>query len=385
VLIWCGIVLGMTIYTFLLPWVHSVYGIYSAASRQWWAGEDMYVRANEYYRYSPLFAVVLTPLAQLPESWGGALWKVINCGVYALGLGALVRKVVPVSLTRNQIAGLFLLALPLSLHSMYNSQANLMMLGACLLGLAAAAQGRWSWAAGWIAWATLIKGYPLALALLLMGLYPRRFLLRYALALAIGLVLPFAAQRPAVVLAQYTSWLGHIFESTEVMRERLRSIDHLFVLYAEPLSHRTFALMGLASGLVVFGLCRLCAWTTADVRERLTRTFVLFAIWVVLVGPATETCTYVVVAPAIAWSIVDLFRRPAPAALRWLLIASLVLMGPAVTDFVGPAVRNFANAHGSQTIGALIYLVYLLAQTGQRCAAPALAVPAGDITLARAA
>ena len=42
--------------------------------------------------------------------------------------------------------------------------------------------------------ATLIKGYPLALALLLAGLYPRRFPLRYLAALAAGLLLPFARE-----------------------------------------------------------------------------------------------------------------------------------------------------------------------------------------------
>jgi hypothetical protein len=35
-------------------------------------------------------------------------------------------------------------------------------------------------------------------------------------------------------------------------------------------------------------------------------------------------------------------------------------MGPAVTDMFGRLVRNFANEHGSQPIGAIVLLVCLL-------------------------
>src|SRR5205085_9519498 len=122
----------------------------------------------------------------------------------------------------------FLLVLPLSVHSLHNGQANVVMLGALLLGLAAASLDKWNQAAAWLALATLIKGYPLALALLLAALWPRRFLFRYAIALALGLLLPFATQRTDLVIAQYQSWLAHLQESTVIMRERLRTLEHLF-------------------------------------------------------------------------------------------------------------------------------------------------------------
>jgi hypothetical protein len=365
--VWGGLVAAIAVYAFLMPASHTVYDMYAPAARSWWAGRDLYVKMpnDNFYRYSPLFAIALTPLAVLPDGLGGALWKAGNCAFYAFALGVFVRRLVPARPDNTRTAALFLLVLPLSLHSMYNGQANLVMLGAVLLGLTAAAEDRWNRAAAWLAVATLIKGYPLALALILMGLYPRRFAPRFAIALAVGLLLPFLTQWPAVVAAQYGSWFAHLQDSTGMMRERLRSIDHLLDTYGCPLSPGGFALLELAAGGAVFALCLRKSRRTADRRELLTETYLLFAVWVALFGPATETCTYVVMAPAIALALLEVFNRPSGWGVRLLLIASLLMMGPLVTDLFGPVVRNFANAHGSQPHGALLYLVYLLNRDGR--------------------
>ncbi|HEX5443024.1 MAG TPA: glycosyltransferase family 87 protein, partial [Pirellulales bacterium] len=353
---WLALIFGLAVFALVRPYSHSVYDIYVGASRRWIAGEDIYVRTREYYRYSPLFAVVLTPLAVLPDGASAALWKLLNCGVFAWGLAAWGRRLAGDSWSRDQRAAQLLLAIPLSLHSMYNSQANLMMLGSLLLGMSAAAEEKWNRSALWLAWATLIKGYPLALAMLVGSLFPRRFAPRYLAALALGLLLPFAAHRPAVVISQYQSWLHHLADSTEIMRERLRSIDQLFVIYGQPLSQQTFAMVGLAGGAIVFLLCLRAVWQGCERRELLRRTFLWFSLWVALCGPATESCTYVVAAPTIAWAIVEAWRRGRPMYERAMLVASLLMMGPAVTDMFGKLIRNFANEHGSQPVGALFLL-----------------------------
>ena len=64
----------------------------------------------------------------------------------------------------------------------------------------------------------------------------------------------------------------------------------------------------------------------------------------------------------IAWSLIAGFSRPAPWSGRLLLIVSFLMMGPLVTDFATPAIRDFANEHGSQPMGALLFLSYLLVQ-----------------------
>jgi hypothetical protein len=374
--LWVLLILGLAVHAWCLPYAHSVFDIYLGAARRWLTGDDLYVRTRDYYRYSPLFAVSLTPLAVTSDRLAAALWKLLDCGIYAAGLIAWTRRLGLTDQTREQQAAVWLLAIPLSLHSMYNSQANLMMLGSLLLGLAAAAEDRWNRSAAWLAWATLIKGYPLALAMILAGLYPRRFAPRYLLALATGLLLPFAAGRPAMVLAQYRSWQHHLVDSAEIMRERLRSIDQLFVVAGRPISERTFSLIGAVAGGLVFLVCLWVATRGRDRRQTLTWVFLWFSSWVVLCGPATESCTYVVVAPAISWAIVEAWRRGAAWPWRLALVASLLMMGPAVTDMFGRLIRNFANEHGSQPIGELILLAWLTAETYRwgvadgRCAAP---------------
>lgn len=366
---WLAVIIGLSIHACCLPDKHTVYDVYQLAAQRWLSGEDMYVPAREYYRYSPLFAVALTPLAPLPDGLSAAAWKLINCGVFVWGLYAWSRRLCPKAWSRNESAAVLLLALPLALHSLYNSQANLMMLGSLLLGLAAAAEDKWQRAALWLAWATLIKGYPLALAMVLMVLFPWQFTARYLLAVAAGLLLPFAAQRPAVVLSQYASWWHHLRDSTEMMRERLRSIDQLFVVYVQPISERTFALLELLAGAFVLLACLSVARRISDRREVMFRACLFFSLWVVLFGPATEACTYVVAAPVIAWALVEAWHRRSPWFERAVLVSSMLMMGPMVTDMFGKTIRNFSNEHGSQPIGGLLLLGWLVVEWRRRMGA----------------
>jgi hypothetical protein len=321
------------------------------------------------YRYGPLFAVAVSPFALLPADWGNAAWKIFNCAFYALALGIAGTRLLPRLLSRNQMAALFLLAVSVSLESMQNGQATLIMLGAILLGLTAAAEDRWNLAALCLGMATLIKGYPLALGLVLAVLYPQRFSVRYVAAITLGLALPFALQAPSEALAQTATWIRHLTTSTGVTRGEIsRSFDSLFDIYGNGIENRTFLVLEVLAGAAVLGLSLWQARQTTDRRVVLTRVYVLFAIWVVLFGPATESCTYVIVAPAIAWALVEAFDRESSWTIRVLLIASLSLMGPLITDLPGRAVREFATAHGSQPLGALLLLGCVLAPARQRFA-----------------
>jgi hypothetical protein len=364
--IWLTAVVALAVYAHCHPQSHTVYDIYSAASRRWLAGEEVYVPTREYYRYSPLFTVVLTPLAALPDEWGGVIWKLVNCGVFAVGLGAWVRRLHGGEFGRAQAAAIFLLVLPLSAHSMYNSQANLMMTGSLLLGLASACEERWNRAAAWLAWATLIKVYPLALAALVAALFPRRFAWRFPVALAFGLLLPFVAQAPAFVASQNDGWLAHMLDSTQIMRERVRGLDWLAMVYLRPLSQPAFLAIEAAGGLLVLALVTRPWRRTGDRPELLSATFDCFALWVVLLGPATEACTYVVAAPTAALAVVRAFARSHARVAQFASVAALLMMGPLVTDLVGTTVRNFAVDHGSQPFGALVLVCCVASEFGRQ-------------------
>ncbi len=362
--VWTCLLAGFAVYGFYNPRTHTVYDIYARAGRAWLAGDDLYTDpGTAYFRYSPLFAVGMAPLGLLPEGLGNALWRVFNGLVFAWGLAAFVRRLAPREWDRRWVGAFFLLVLPLSLHSMYNAQANLLMVGSVLLGLAGAVDGRWNRAAGWMAVATLVKGYPLAVALLLSAFHPRRFTPRFVVALAVGLLLPFLTQRPEVVLAQYGSWAAHLRDSTSIMRERLRTLEYLFLVVGRPVTPEHFLRWQALAGLGVLALCAFHARLTNDPAQRLVMLLALFGVWAALFGPATEACTYVVLAPAAAWLCIEVFRRPAPRLERALVVVSLICMGPLPTDFFGSTIRHLANLYGSQPLGALLFGGCLVART----------------------
>jgi hypothetical protein len=357
-LVWGLCLLSVAGHALCYPRAHTVYDIYADAARNWWAGEDIYARGREYYRYSPLLAITLTPFTMLPDHVGNALWKLFNAVIYMAGLFAWARVIVPQRLDNSQAAGLWLLALPLSLHSLYIGQANLLMVGAVLLGLRCVLREEWNRAAAWLAFATLVKGYPLGLAMILTALFPRRFSWRYLTALAAMLLAPFATQPIGLVSAQYASWAHHLRASTTIMRERLRSIDYLFQIAGRPLEPTTYAVLGATAACVVLGLCLVLAQQGAGRQELLTRTYQWFTLWVVLFGPATEASTYAVLAPSIAWELLETIHWRSRARCL-LLCASLLLMGLLGSDLFPPVIRNFCNEHGGQPIGALLFLCCL--------------------------
>jgi hypothetical protein len=95
-----------------------------------------------------------------------------------------------------------------------------------------------------------------------------------------------------------------------------------------------------------------------------------------LFGPATETCTYIVLAPACAWCIVEGWRNHRGVLTAVILTSSFLMAGILVTDVAGPAFRAFFNAHGTQPIAALLLLGYLIetAICPEKCQ-PTMAIP----------
>jgi len=357
---WSATLLGIAVYTYFNPDNHTVYPDYSNAAKNWWLRQNIY--DNIHYRYSPLFAIAMTPFAILPEPIGGVLWKLFNALFYATGLWAWGRKVLPENLDTERVAIFFLLALPTSLISIYNGQANLFMLGALLWGVACAVGRRWLLAGSWLAVATLVKAYPLALAMLLMALYPLQFTVPFVVALGAGLSLPLLIGPQPYSFAQSSLWLEILFNTAGVRPEKYRSFDQLWRIYYEPMSPYAYMALEVLAGAAVLGLCLWQARQGLDRRALMTSVFAWFACWVLLFGPTTEEATYAVITPAIAWSLLEVFGRPNSRRARCLLLASMAMMGPLATDLFGTAARVFATMKGCLPVGALVYLGYLLAR-----------------------
>jgi hypothetical protein len=328
-------------------------------------GDDLYCQGKplpgdlDCYRYSPLTAALLTPLTFVPDNVGGVLWRLLNAGVLTGSLFWCCRAVFPNSLAPGQRALLFLLVLPLALGNFNNGQANPLVLGLVLATLAAAAERRWNVAAVCMALACLLKLYPIAVGLLVVLLYPRQFASRLTTALAVGLILPFLMQHRDYVAVQYAKWASAVAGDDRhdfPLAACYRDFQLLCRLWLAPLSPLVYRIVEIAAGTGIAGLCLIgkCKqWT-----ETRLLGFVLGTgcCWMTAFGPATESCTYVLIAPCLAYLLVETWTSPRSGWLRGLLAVNYSLFIVANMEAWFPGGGLF-RSHGLQPLSSLLLLV----------------------------
>jgi hypothetical protein len=308
------------------------------------------------FRYSPAAAAFFAPWSLLPDGPGGVLWRLLNIGVFLAGLSTfcrIVRPGVPLSVAA-------LLSLPLALGSINNGQANPLAAGLILLAVAAFAEERWWLAAGAVVAATAFKGYPLAVGLLLCVAAPRPFAPRLAACVAVWLALPFALQTPEYVAGQYGGWWFRLVcddRSTwpldrgyHDLRTLLRAMG---VAMPTPVWKAIQAAAGLACALGVgFG-----AWRGWGRRRLAVAAGVLGMVWMTLLGPATETCTWVLFAPAVAWAAWAVRERSAwERAVVWGATGLFVIV---VVALGFPAIGRPLLMFAPQPLAGLVVAVWL--------------------------
>jgi hypothetical protein len=379
---WLVVLLVICVRTFIFPNDKTVYPTWSSTSRLWWSEGELYkpwrpLSVQGGFRYSPLFPILATPFAMLPDALGGVLWRCACTALYAAAVCWWLRAVVPAHLTRDQVALLFLLLLPLSIQSLSNGQANVLVIAALLASVAAIKEGRWTWASVFIALAFACKLYPLALGLLLVVLYPRQLGWRVVLALLAVLVAPFLTQSPAYVLDQYHKWalaLRADDRSAIVWDQMYRDLWLLVRAVNVPLPRPAYEVFQVLSGAAVALVCwrrQRLGWPD---NHLLTNTLALAAVWMLLLGPATESCTFILLAPSLAWSFVEVMREPGWRWRRSLLFACGGLFLSAVVLGAFPQALQ-VHSLGLHPLATLLYLVYLLTEPQPRRAGAAASKP----------
>jgi hypothetical protein len=350
----------------LRPRSHTLYTTWAGAGHDWVIGRDLYRNTWEWhqdqFRYSPLVAVILVPFSYLPEGLGGVVWRLLNAAVLLGGFAWWLRAAAPRRTTPREQAVLFLLMLPLSLGSLNNGQPNPLVIGLLLLALAAFGRDRWNLAAVCVMLAVALKVYPIAVGLLLVAVYPRRFALRLLLATLIGLAVPFLCQHWHYVQAQYGLWyhkLGGDDRKGWPSHMAYRDLWLLLRVSRVKISPGAYTALQLATAAGAALLC-VAARRGLDRRQVLLAVLALGSCWMTLVGPATESCTYVMVAPVLAWAALTAVRapwqrwgmtaggsQPWPAAVRWMPAASwwLFLVTVLAGLTAGPPTTPDPNRH----------------------------------------
>lgn len=344
------------------PHRQSVYPVFYEAAQKWWQGEDLYLKSALGYRYSPIVAAGLVPVSWLPARMGGVIWRWINVAVLVWGLLWCCRKGLPRPCDAGLAAIIFLLVFPDALANINNGQPNALVVGLLLASVAAVMEKRWTTTAICIAVATLFKVYPIALGGLLVVMYPRQLGWRLGLALGVGLLLPFLLQRPDYVRGQYRDWFAYVWqENRQVVSVRewyrdARLIPKVWL--GVDMGDRFYKSIEILVAAWMAGICRLGYGKGWGVDRLLVGAFVLSCGWMTVLGPATETVTYLILAPAAAWVVVLTFAENRPMWERGLVVlAYLLMLSVHVAAWFGG--RGYMTL-GPQPLGGLILLGYVL-------------------------
>ena len=311
---------------------------FQLAGLHWTRGEDLYTNWRGFV-YSPLVAAFFTPFAYLPSACGIVLWQLLNAAALLGGLWALLQTISP-SGVRRYTAIVYLLIIPSALGNLDIGHSNPLLIGLLMLAVAAARVQRWGCVALCVAIATALKIYPVALGLLICVIAPRPFGWRLLIALLLVAVAPFLFQHWSYVFDQYRAWI-----STRSADNRLTyPIEHapldLWFLINRighlPFPPFLYTLLQLGSGGAVALFCIWGKWKGWVIERELIGLFCLAVIWMMLLGPATESYTYVLLAPALSLVLVHVFIETRSTWLKvWVLAAFLLqLIALARTSFL---------------------------------------------------
>ncbi len=359
--LWIALVLGVLIRSLLKPGSGTVFPIFHTAGGRWLHGENLYSGGTDYL-YSPLVAALFSPLGIMPFWLANIVWRLGVVAAYLAAVRAWLRGGTSRIPAKNHPL-VFLTLLPLSIGSINNAQANPLVVALVMFAIIATRSARWAMAALCIGIIAYLKIYPLAAGLLLCVIFPQKFSWRLVVALLALAALSFILQKPAYVAEQYQNWVAtrKADERHHDIMNRPRDLWTLLAACGIELNLRLYFFIQILGGGLIAALCflgRLKKW--ADDRL-LTLLFTLVCCWMLLLGPATESSTYILLAPAVSLALVEAFSRPFPRWMRALVTAaaSILIGGAAFIAFAGR--RRDLPSMSVQQIGTVLFVVFALA------------------------
>jgi Glycosyltransferase family 87 len=351
----------------LRPHRQSLFPVWKLAGHDWLTSHDLYadkpggdpIRLS--YRYSPLVAGLFTVCDLVPEALGNVVWRVINIAAFLAALGWWLAKGLPFECNPARRGLVFLLAAPLALGSLNNGQVNLLLIALMLAAVTASGLERWNVAALCLALAIMFKLYPVALALLLVMVYPRRLGLRLLIGLALVAAVPFLMQDPEYVARQYQLWFGKVADGDNHRRfwpldAGYRDVWLLIRAWEMPVDLHWYTRLQLAGGASCAVFTFLAILRLGRGRETLFAVLTMAMAWMLLLGPAPESCTYVLAAPTMTvWLVYTAGTRNWPA--HYLAVCGYgLLILCVIAGTYSPMIRLYQGS-GLQPVGVILYSV----------------------------
>ena len=307
------------------PGWHSVFPTYRNAGAAWTQQAPLY-GAPGIFLYSPLVAALFSPFTLVSQNVAEVLWRLLLGFALPLALWFNARTLFGFS--RKKFAWLFLLIVPLMLSSLNNGQANIIIIVLFLVAIGAASQSRWFTCAFCAAFAVYWKIYPIAFALLLMVVFPKKLIFRIILVLIGLFFVSLFLQKPSYALQQYGDWLVNLAADRRRAHEyygRWRDFYLLLRLLGIPISTMWWTIVEVTAGAVAAAIClvgTIQRWPRATL---LLGAMSLAIVWMLLFGPATEAATYVLIGVPSAYLLIASWSDVSQSALR--VVSTLTYLG----------------------------------------------------------
>lgn len=344
---------------FIAPYSHSVYPGYATVGRVWWFGSKEIGLGV----YGPFFAQIIGPFSWLSNELGGALWYIFSFAFFLSGYYKFLTKVVPDEQTSKTLSIAFMLVPWFGIASFYNGQANILLAGCFLWATVAILNHYWLLASFALAAPVSIKAYPIAMAMVLIGLYPRKLFLKFLFSLILLLCLPFLFHESGFVLLQYEDWLSYLIGGARYNNPGLVHIDFRTFLnrWFVTISPKDYIPIQAITGVLVFLCLFISHLYRVSERQTVVNAYILTSIWLVLFGPASEEATYLLISPSISWLLISAYRHEKMTQLVYLGIAALFI-GPFQTSILGEAFRKWMLV---QKLAPLALAIFFLVQLGK--------------------
>ncbi len=392
--LWIGFTIAADVKAWKHPDEHTVYPVFVEGARRWLNDGPLY---TEGFYYSPVFAAVMSPLANLSDRAGGVIWGTFNLAIVFVALAVFCRHIVQRLRPEIRQGPFLALCLPATVHGCWSRQSNALVMALVLLAVVAAVvaeKGRkgerekggkrtsphlplstspaipfspapfWWAAALLLATATHIKFWVIAVPALLALRWFQPLVPRFLAAFVLAGTLPMAAKPPAQVLACYQQWFTCLAErmATGERWVGYRDAWTIWENFATPVNRQVFSAASLAAALLT------AVWCWRRSRRKTPEGYVLAVVaawscWQLLFGPGAERMTYGIIAPAVSWAVCESFlaRRYRTLALTaWLLTG---VLGTGEVETRMQAVVPFAQA--MMPLGAALTAVWLLCNRAQ--------------------
>ncbi|MEQ1850891.1 MAG: glycosyltransferase family 87 protein [Chthoniobacteraceae bacterium] len=359
--LWVVVITILLVRSILKPGSGTVFPIFYTAGGRWLQAENLYQGGTDYL-YSPLIAAFFAPFSLLPMWAANLAWRALNIALYLGAVRLWLRRGTSRIPPANEVV-VFLLLLPLSIGSLNNAQSNPLLIAIIMGALVAARSGRWALSALCVGLITYLKIYPLAVGLLLVVLFPKKLGWRLAVALVALGALSFVLQKPSYVLEQYRNWAAtrSVDERHYDIMNRPRDLWTLLYACGIELNLRLYFLVQILGGAAIAALCVFGRWRQWATDRLLTAVFTLVTSWMLLLGPATESATYIILAPAICLATVEAFSRPFPRWMRTLAVTavSILIGGAAFIAWAGR--RRDLYSMSIQQFGTVLFVIFVIA------------------------